>query len=480
MATTLEIKYFNSFVLKKSSTAADGSAPRWNGSFGIPQAIGGYQRTSTIDNNGSWIIEEARIRGGYNNTSTGYGVRAYLVEDEPNSSIRFNSLIYSGIYNSRTGINNTNVFSVADEITRSLDPVNGSIQKLYAEDTNLTIFQESKVSKALIDKDAIYSAEGGGVPISSLNVVIGQIVPYLGKYGMGNHPESFAVYGYNKFFVDSYQNVVLRLSRSGIDEISSTGMRSFFRNEIINTDSVNFGKGKLLGAWDSYNKEYALSIQPSNPSILFNTLSYDDRSGGWISRYSYKPSQSFSLKNQHYTTTGSSVYVHNSTNAPYNNFYGIQNPSSVTFVFNPQVSNVKVFNTVNYEGSNGWQVDSFVSSETGPGTQSNAADSVRDKTNTVFSFVQGSYDSDVPPNTGTAAVVQPIFHAGFDRKENVYCANLVNNTQASQGEIVFGAAVSGIKGFFSTVKMSTDTVTNPGGYKELFAVSSIYTFANGY
>ena len=144
------------------------------------------------------------------------------------------------------------------------------------------------------------------------------------------------------------------------------------------------------------------------------------------------------------------------------------------------MSNVKVFNTVNYEGSNGWQVDSFVSSETGPGTQSNAADSVRDKTNTVFSFVQGSYDSDVPPNTGTAAVVQPIFHAGFDRKENVYCANLVNNTQASQGEIVFGAAVSGIKGFFSTVKMSTDTITNPGGYKELFAVSSTYTFANGY
>ena len=219
MATTLEIKYFNSFVLKKSSTAADGSVPIWNGSFGIPQAIGGYPQSALIENDISWIIEEARIRGGYNNTSTGYGVRAYLVEDEPNSSIRFNSLIYSGIYNSRTGINNTNVFSVADEITRSLDPVNGSIQKLYAEDTNLTIFQESKVSKALIDKDAIYSAEGGGVPISSLNVVIGQIVPYLGKYGMGDHPESFAVYGYNKFFVDSYQNVVLRLSRSGIDEI---------------------------------------------------------------------------------------------------------------------------------------------------------------------------------------------------------------------------------------------------------------------
>ena len=57
MATTLEIKYFNSFVLKKSSTAADGSVPIWNGSFGIPQAIGGYKRSSGVENGGSWIIE---------------------------------------------------------------------------------------------------------------------------------------------------------------------------------------------------------------------------------------------------------------------------------------------------------------------------------------------------------------------------------------------------------------------------------------
>jgi len=34
--------------------------------------------------------------------------------------------------------------------------------------------------------------------------------------------------------------------------------------------------------------------------------------------------------------------------------------------------------------------------------------------------------------------------------------------------------MSGIKGYFATVKVSTDTVTEPGGMKELFAVSSNY------
>ena len=474
MATTLEIKYFNSFVLKKSVNT-NTNTPLWNGSFGIPKAIGGFNRGVLIDNSKSWIIEESRIRGGYNNTSTDYGVRAYLVEEEPNASIRFNSMIYSGIYNSRTGINQTNVFSVAEDITKSLDPINGSIQKLYAEDTNLIIFQESKVSKALIDKDAIYSAEGGGLPVSSLTTVVGQIVPFAGNYGIGNHPESFAVYGYSKYFVDSYQNSVMRLDNNGLVEISATGMRSYFRNKIINVDVLS-EKGKLIGAYDIYNKDYVLSIQPSVGSS--ETLAYDEKAQGWISFYDYIPSQSFSLKNQHYTTTGSQLWIHNSVSADYNNFYGVAYPSQVTFIFNPKVSSAKVFKTINYEGTSGWQVDSFVSDETGPNINGELFSF--DTTNRVLSYVEGAYDSANPPNTGTAVVTPPIFRAGFSRKENKYYANLINSSLVAPGEIHFGNEVSGIKGFFTKVVMSTDRVTDTGQYKELFAVSAIYNFATGY
>ena len=77
----------------------------------IPQAYNG-------NNDTDWLIEESRIRGGYNNTSVDYGVKAYLVEDEPDQLHRFSSLIHSGIFNSRTGINQTNQFSVGEDITR--------------------------------------------------------------------------------------------------------------------------------------------------------------------------------------------------------------------------------------------------------------------------------------------------------------------------------------------------------------------------
>ena len=51
------------------------------------------------------------------------------------------------------------------------------------------LFQERKVNRALIDKDAIYTQEG--VPVQTLsNVVIGAIQPYAGEFGISRNPES--------------------------------------------------------------------------------------------------------------------------------------------------------------------------------------------------------------------------------------------------------------------------------------------------
>jgi len=268
MAATIEVKYFNSFILRK--TATDGTQPSavgWNGSRG-DATLG-----TLPANMNNWAVEEARIRGGYNNTYVGQGVKAFLVEDSPNASFRINSLIYSGIFNSRTGINDTNVFSVGEDIIKSVDPANGSIQKIYAEDTNLIIFQEKKISRALIDKDAIYSAEGNATITSGPNV-IGQIQAYVGNFGISKNPESFAVYGRRKYFTDKDRNAVMRLSQDGLTEISNYGMIDFFRDQF-----GTLGTGKLQGGWDIYNKQYVLSIQPSNTGIEYKTLSFDETEG---------------------------------------------------------------------------------------------------------------------------------------------------------------------------------------------------------
>ena len=495
MAAVVEVKYFNAFLLKKIFGSAD--TPIWGGSFGIPEIIGGWPAANIVESPAKeWVIEEARIQGGYENSSVDFGVKAYIVEEDNSASIRSSSLIYSGVFNSRTGINNTNQFSVGEDITKSLDPSNGSIQKIYAEDTNLIIFQENKVSRALIDKDAIYSAEGGG-SITSSNVVIGQIQAYAGNYGISKDPESFAVYGYRKYFTDRYRNAVLRLSQDGITEISEYGMTDFFRDEFSNIDYPSYsGVGSIVAGWDVHNKQYILSLQRStaNTNQNYSTLSYSEQSSGFVSFLSFKPSQIISLKNKVYSFKNGSLWLHyNETANTRCNFYGTQYGSSVRFVFNTNPSNVKIFKTINYEGANGWQVDSFKSDFTGPDQLGLSYSSSQDATGTlstfkflpadvttyiapsVFSYELGAYDGydHVYPET----LYPPIYRAGFDRKENKYMANLINKSLANQEEISYGDAVSGIKGYFVVVDMSLDTVTDVGGVKELFSVSTNYDYS---
>ena len=467
MGAIIEVSYFNTFLLKKTVNS-NTSIPNWNGSFGVPTGVAGATPVITsISNDDSWAIEESRIRGGYNNTNVDYGVKAYLVEDNPNASFRINALIYSGIYNSRTGINDTNVFSVGEDITKAVDPVNGSIQKLYAEDTNLIIFQESKVSRALIDKDAIYSAEGGG-SITNSNLVIGTIQPYAGEFGISTNPESFASYGYQKYFTDKNNNSVLRLSMDGMTEISKNGMTDFFRDEFGRLETV-YGEGKAVGGYDVYTKQYVLSLQQSkvsvvqppntpvpNPNPLSFNISFDETVLGFPSFFSYIPDQILSVQSNYYTFKDGLLYQHydSAQSAPRNNFYEEQYDSSVTFVFNPKPSMSKVFKTINYEGSTGWQVPAF---------NANRSFELRDTILPVLSYADGSYVGDFGYT----------YYAGFDRKEGKYMANLVNDSSASPGEIIFGDSMTGVKGYIASVTIKSDTTsrTEP---MELFAVSSEY------
>jgi hypothetical protein len=565
----IDIKYFNSFVLKKTVNAQNISSPNnqanrkavftglpWNPNgypaFIVSRAdgvrIGKARHTDNAsENERNWIIEEARIRGGYNNTDVGYSPRAYLREDVNEGEVKSNALIYSGIYNSLTGLNETNVFSVGEQITKATDPINGSIQKLHALDTNLAIFQENKVSNALIDKDAIYSAEGAG-SVTSTNLVIGQITPYVGEYGISTNPESFANFGYRRYFADKYRNSIMRLSRDGLTEISQYGMSDFFRDKlgeitdgfvnlsfttsfngsgtspdnyvrvagdfskiekglqviipqssgtsiiaiitgmVVTTSGLNgiiyidknpgtpsgedltynkFVKELVVGGFDNYNDNYTLSLQKQTNFVTpttsqdnitdFYTLSFDERANGWTSFYTYKPGFIFSLKNNYYTVSDSELYRHYSNNTR-NQFYGVDNDSNITFVFNANPSIVKNFKTINYEGDSGWQVNFLESDRQG---------SYFDQAKPIKSYDEGLYTENGIP-----------YRIGFTVKENKYFANLVNNTEARPGEVVFGNATTGIKGYLATVKVSTDATTNPGGAKELFAVSTEFVVSS--
>lgn len=468
MSATIELKYFNTFWLKRMKNLASATAndepilPTFNDPL-IPENVPlsftyGVDAAETYDINintlEDWMIEESRIRGGYNNQSVDFGVKAYLVEDESKQTHKASGLIHSGIFNSRTGTNQTNQFSVGEDITRTIDPANGSIQKLYAEDTNLIIFQEEKVSKSLIDKDAIYSAEGNA-SVTSRNLVIGQNVAFGGEYGISKDPESFAVNGYRKYFTDREQNVVCRLSMDGITVISNYGMIDFFRDKLADVTS----QGIVLGGWDAHNKQYILSIQrdtkPSTKDSQYVTTSFDESAKGWTSLFDYQPNQILSLNNNYYTANKGKLYQHyilEPSSTTRSVFYGTPYDSNVTIVFNGNPSMIKNFQTINYEGSSGWEMDSFITD-----------------TDTALA---------ITPNILTTSLTQMqnnTMSNNFKLKENKYFANLANSSPSQFGEVVWGSSSSGLKGFYGEVKMKTrnsSNVQNAVSKKELFAIST--------
>tara|TARA_R100000541_G_scaffold43101_1_gene50312 strand:+ start:293 stop:1570 length:1278 start_codon:yes stop_codon:yes gene_type:complete len=420
MASITPVKYYNTFVLKKIIQGDISAA---------------Y----------NWYIEESRIKGGYNDPQTGLSPRAFLRSEDNKQETLGNSIIYSGVLNSRTGINQTNQFPSGEDITRSVDPSRGSIQKLYAEDTNLIIFQENKVNRALIDKDAIFTQEGQSMKTTS-NVVIGAIVPYAGEFGISKNPESFAVYGYRKYFTDANQGAVLRLSQDGITEISSYGMYDFFRDNFSTLQN-----GNAIGGWDIHNKCYTLSLNSSSSNIPTQTLSFDEQTQGWTSRYSYSPTNLNSVQNNFYSTNSGGIFLHYSTSVKRASFYGVFNNSTITTIFNKQPSLVKSFKTINYEGGTNWALTSI---------STNSGDSA----NFVNPFVMPTTLLDLE---------NQLFKNEFKKKEDKYFADLINTSAFNQGEVVFGVSVSGIKGYTAEA-LFTATNTATSGTNELFAVSTEY------
>ena len=452
MAYTLEVGFFNTFIISGRNTGGGGAM---------------YEQ-------GSFHFEESRIRGEYNGTNVDYGAKAYAVDLEYNTRVRENALMYSGIFNSKTKVNNTNQFPIGSEITKAIDISHGSIQKLYAEDNDLTIFQENKVSKSLIDKDAIYTAEGTPIQSQS-NVVIGQNIPYLGKYGISTNPESFAVMAGRKYFVDKTRGIVLRLSRDGLTPISMYGMKDWFRDALSSSSLT-----KIVGLYDEVKDHYIISLHGDNTSTemkttsaldatsttdvtTYSTLAFSEGSKGWVSFYTYKPSWGASLKGKFYTFDPLNLYEHYRTDIQRNNFYDqtYSDPSYVSVIQNDKPSSIKTFLTVNYEGSNKWALDSANTETIMDGIISNTEEGHKIPKRGVT----------IVDNDGTNLDI------GFKRKEGKYFEALRNkDNNKFQDDAYFSN--TGLTGYHLNMKFQywepTEDTADVNTIKkaELFAVSN--------
>ena len=125
---------------------------------------------------------------------------------------------------------------------------------MFARETDILTLQEDKISYVMSSKTLLSSAAGGG-NVAAIPEVLGNQIARIEEFGISENPESFAVYGYDKFFTDAKRGSVIQLrgtagTNESLNVISGQGMRTWFR-ELF---QVSFDYQKL-GGYDPYMQE---------------------------------------------------------------------------------------------------------------------------------------------------------------------------------------------------------------------------------
>ena len=307
-------------------------------------------------------VESDRIRDDFNTPQIDNGIKASSVFLEYGQEEKTSSLIFSGLYNSTSSVNELNQFNMANKITKDLNTTYGSIQAMFARDNDIVVFAEDKVLKVMSSgKDVLFNPGSKG-QLTASDKVLGTSIPFTGDYGISKNPESLATDAYRMYFTDKQRGAVLRLSGNGITPISDVGMKGYFREKLKYHTNI-------LGSFDGVNDEYNLTllrwdkfggsntVSPSGDQ----TISFNEKSKGWISFKSFIPTSSTNVTDRYYTTNENKIYKHyaatdlvdNTPVSNYNTFYGTYTSSTIDVLFNESASSIKSFKTVNYEGTQG-------------------------------------------------------------------------------------------------------------------------------
>ena len=213
----------------------------------------------------------------------------------------------------------------------------------------------------------MFNADGNTNVTSNTNV-LGQTIPYVGEFGISKNPESFAMYGFRAYFTDKARGAVIRLSRDGITEISSKGMTDYFE------DKLKSATGALIGSYDEQASSYNIKIGNEQTS-------FKEGVDGWSTRLSYAPEFAISLNNDYYSFKDGEIWEH--TNNTRANFFGVQENTTVTTIFNDAPTSVKNFKTLSYEGDAGWTASITTNKQSG------SVSTWKEREGIYFNYIKG-------------------------------------------------------------------------------------------
>ena len=327
----------------------------------------------------------------------------------PNASQSFNPTLirFGGEFQPGTNVNNINRFY--DDNFDVYDRSRGSIKKMFIEGRNQYVFQEFDVGVVTVLTQIVRDTAGNPLSAESDRLLNKIVYPYIGQYGIGNVPESFAYGKRAKYFVDNNKGVVCRLSTDGITPLSILYKANAFFvaktagfNDNLNTTNLANSTPTIYGAFDAYTNKYIIAMSEINRLDFYQepyTLSFlesRDATEGFESFLSFYPENMGAINNLFITFLDGNVWTHN--NNTHCNFYDTQYGSSISAVFNDNALDKKSYLAIMQTGNTIWYCPSIISQLNSYGStpQQTSLNAAR------FKLLEGQYNSAILRDANSA------------------------------------------------------------------------------
>lgn len=169
-----------------------------------------------------------------------------------------------------------------------------------------------------------------------------------------------------------------RILRKGYDYV--VGVPNVFKyvvSDYVN-GSIRLEVGSQFGDYNTENGTYYETITPNEDDEIYfwadgvvsvnlleiytdtisttsKTLGFDEKSNKWVSYYSYSPELMSKFKSKFFMWSNGQLWQSHKSNV-FNNFFGVQYPSKITFYVNIDPTQVKEFFSIREKSNKVWSV----------------------------------------------------------------------------------------------------------------------------
>ena len=313
--------------------------------------------------------------------------RPLIVDEDIKEEYYPSMLRFSQSYIYGTNINNLSRFYPNN--FEEADASFGDILRLKTRENFIRLFQRFKTGMIPIYRQIIIdNAQSSQVALSER--LLNKPNYYSGEYGIDKYGSSLVSTDYGDYFIDTINKAIVRISLDGVTNISDTRNMALWAN--ANIDENSFGLGcfnyenrnviMLVGGYEE------LPLFPGVPFLSRKIIAYSEADKNFESFYGFDTAESMAFANGIlFTFLGGKVYIHD--NPVRNNFYGTQQSSAITTIFNGGLQLKKTYTAIE-ELANGLWTGTIT---TGPLTNQLSSLSEADFRKTVGAYVINSKEN---------------------------------------------------------------------------------------